>query len=289
MNSIKVKVSAKINLSLDVLGKRADGYHNIESVFQSIGIYDTLTVTKLEKQEILISCSDPDVPCNERNIAYKAAELFFESTGITGGVSIHIEKEIPSQAGLGGGSSDGAGVIYALNLLYNVGLSSKKLTALGGKISADTAFFTVGGTAYASGIGDVIEPLRYISNIDIVVAKGGCGVSTPVAYKLIDDLVKPSHPKTEKLLKALDKGKFMSECSLCKNIFEEVTDIDDIKDIKKSMLEMGALNSLMSGSGSAVFGIFADKESALQCAEKLSEKYSFAQYCRTTSDSIVVI
>lgn len=289
MNSVTLKVSAKINLSLDVTGKREDGYHEIESIFQSVGIYDTITVKRREDEKIVITCSDPDVPCDERNIAHKAARLFFEDTGIEGGVSIHIEKEIPSQAGLGGGSSDGAGVIYAMNMLYDTQLNGKGLTELGGKISADTAFFTVGGTAYASGIGDEIESIRYIPNIDLVIAKGKSGISTPEAYRKIDGLSNPVHPKTAKLLKAIDKGNFMDKCELCQNIFESVTDLKDVEEIKKSMLEHGALNSVMSGSGSAVFGIFQNEETAQKCAENLKGRYEFAVHCKAVPYSIVLV
>lgn len=288
MNTVTLKVSAKINLSLDVTGKYDNGYHEIESIFQSVSIYDTLTVTKLDSPEIVISCSDPDVPCDKRNIVHKAAELFFREAKIIGGAQIHIEKEIPSQAGLGGGSSDGAGVLYALNMLYDTGLYGRKLTELGGKVSADTAFFTVGGTAYVRGIGEEIQSIRYIPKVDMVIAKGASGISTPEAYSKIDRLVSPIHPETQKLLKAIDKGKFLSKCKLCQNIFEMVTDLKDVTNLKKQMLENGALTSLMSGSGSSVFGIFPDKESAMKCADILKEKYPFAAYCRAVPDSIII-
>lgn len=287
MESVTLKASAKINLSLDVTGKRNDGYHEIESIFQSVSIYDTITVTKLDRPEIIISCSNPEVPCDKSNIVYKAAELFFRETKITGGASVHIEKEIPLQAGLGGGSSDGAGVLYALNMLYDTGLYGKRLTELGGKVSADTAFFTVGGTAYVSGIGEEIQSIRYIPKVDMVIAKGASGISTPEAYRKIDSLASPVHPRTQKLLSAIDKGKFISKCELCENIFERVTELKDVTDLKKLMLQNGALSSVMSGSGSSVFGIFPDKESAERCAGILSEKYPFAKYCRAVPDSII--
>ncbi len=289
MNKVTLKVSAKINLSLDVTGKRSDGYHNIESIFQSVDIYDTITVSKRNDNEIRISCSDPIVPCDRRNIAYKAAELFYNYTGITGGADIYIEKFIPSQAGLGGGSSDGAGVLYALNMLYDTCLNGIKLTELGGKVSADTAFFTVGGTAYVNGIGDEINSIRFIPKIDLVIAKGSSGISTPDAYSRIDTLSSMNHPETAKLLKAIDKGNFVKNCSLCRNVFENVANIDDVISIKKLMRSHGALNSLMSGSGSAVFGIFPDKETALKCTDMLTEKFPFAVYCRAVPDSILVI
>lgn len=288
MNTVTLKVSAKINLSLDVTGKYDNGYHEIESIFQSVSIYDTLTVTKLDSPEIVISCSDPDVPCDKRNIVYKAAELFFRETKIIGGAQIHIEKEIPSQAGLGGGSSDGAGVLYALNMLYDTGLYGRKLTELGGKVSADTAFFTVGGTAYVRGIGEEIQSIRYIPKVDMVIAKGASGISTPEAYSKIDRLVSPIHPETQKLLKAIDKGKFLSKCKLCQNIFEMVTDLKDVTNLKRQMMENGAMTSVMSGSGSSVFGIFPDKESAMKCADILKEKYPFATYCRAVPNSIII-
>lgn len=288
MDNVKLNVSAKINLSLDVTGKREDGYHNIESIFQSVGIYDTLTVSKLKTSGILISCDTPGVPCDKTNIVYKAAEVFFRHTGIKCGVGIHIEKRIPSQAGLGGGSSDGAGVLYALNMIFDTGLEGKKLTELGGKVSADTAFFTLGGTAYAEGIGDDIHSIRYIPKADLVIAKGSSGISTPEAYKKIDALSEPHHPETAKLVRAIEKGKFLSKCHLCENIFENVTDNADVTNIKKIMLQNGALNSVMSGSGSAVFGIFPDREKAVACAEKLSAVYPFAVYCRAVPESIQV-
>ncbi len=288
MDTLTLKCSAKINLSLDVTGKRDDGYHEIESIFQSVSIFDTLTVTKLDRPEIVISCSDPDVPCDKSNIVYKAADLFFQETEIIGGAEIHIEKEIPSQAGLGGGSSDGAGVLYALNMLYDTGLYGRKLTELGGKVSADTAFFTVGGTAYVSGIGEEIQSIRYIPKVDMVIAKGASGISTPEAYRKIDSLVSPAHPQTQKLLKAIDKGIFLSKCELCENIFESITDLKDVTDLKNLMTENGALTSVMSGSGSSVFGIFPDKETAVKCADILKRKYSFAEYCRAVPDSIII-
>lgn len=286
MNTVTLKCSAKINLSLDVTGKRDDGYHEIESIFQSVSIYDTLTVTRLDSPEIIISCSDPDVPCDKRNIVHKAAEIFFRETGITGGAKIHIEKEIPSQAGLGGGSSDGAGVLYALNTLYDTGLYGRKLTRLGGMVSADTAFFTVGGTAYASGIGDEIQSIRFIPKVDMVIAKGASGISTPEAYGKIDRLVSPPHPQTKKLLKAIDQGNFLKKCGLCENIFERVTDLKDVTDLKRLMTENGALTAVMSGSGSSVFGIFPDKDTAVKCADLLRERYPFAVYCRAVPEPV---
>lgn len=288
MDSIKVKASAKINLTLDVTGKRNDGYHFIESVFQSVGIFDILTVTKTEAG-INISCDDPSVPCDIRNIAYKAALLFFEYTGINAGADIHIEKYIPSQAGLGGGSSDGAAVLYALNRIFDTKMAIPELAKLGVRISADTAFFIYGGTAYVSGIGDKISALRSIPPINLVIAKGKAGVSTPEAYAAIDGLFNARHPKTQELIKAIDNGKLLKKCNLCENIFEYVTLNRDVFDLKKYMLDFGAEAAVMSGSGSAVFGIFDDEKDAVKCAEQLKKYYYYAEQCTAVSQGIYEI
>ncbi|MBQ3565830.1 MAG: 4-(cytidine 5'-diphospho)-2-C-methyl-D-erythritol kinase [Oscillospiraceae bacterium] len=285
MDVIKVKASAKINLTLDVTGRRDDGYHLIESVFQSIGIFDILTVKKTPA-DIKISCDDEDVPCDMRNIAYKAALLFFEYTGISGGAEIHIEKHIPSQAGLGGGSSDGAGVLYALNKLYNTNMTVPELASIGGRISADTAFFIYGGTAFVRGIGEKICAIRSLPPVNLVIAKGRAGISTPEAYGKIDTLVDPHHPDTKGLVKAIDEGKFLKKCDLCENMFELVTDTRDVFDIKKYMLDYGAEAAVMSGSGSSVFGIFENEKKALKCVENLKKYFCYAEYCTAVTQSI---
>lgn len=285
MDSIKVKASAKINLSLDVVGRKPDGYHLIESIFQSVNIYDIITVSKIENG-IHLTCNEPNIPCDSRNIAYKAAKLFLDKTGIKTGIAIHVEKHIPSQAGLGGGSSDGAGVLYAMNALFGTNIDICDMSKLGAKISADTAFFIYGGTAFVQGIGEIINPIRLLPPIELVIAKGRSGISTPEAYKMIDELSKPNHIDTCKLLKAIDKGKFLNHCDCCGNIFEQVTTVNDVFDIKKRMIASGAENAVMSGSGSAVFGIFRDSEAAAKCSEKLKNIYPFAVHCQTIPQSI---
>ncbi|MCI8776312.1 MAG: 4-(cytidine 5'-diphospho)-2-C-methyl-D-erythritol kinase [Oscillospiraceae bacterium] len=289
MKKITLKTSAKINLTLDVTSIRDDGYHNIESIFQSIGIYDIITVSRNRGSEINISCSDLSVPCDKRNIVYKAAEKFFLYTGKSSGLNIDIQKNIPSQAGLGGGSSDGAAVLTALNLLFKTHLAPEALIKIGSEVSADTPFFINGGTALVEGIGDSIKPIRFIPPTDFVIAKGKDGISTPSAYKHIDMLFNPKHPKTEKLLKAIDKGKFINHCDLCGNLFEQVTDIDDVFEIKKKMIEMNALSSVMSGSGASVFGIFKNRNEAEHCAFELNRLFPFSTYCQSVGQSIKII
>ncbi len=280
MDSITLKAPAKINLSLDVTGKKENGYHTIESIFQTVSIFDIVSVSK-RSSGINIICSKEGVPCDKSNIAYKAAELFFSYTGINSGAEIKLEKHIPSQAGLGGGSSDGASVLIGLDKIFETSLKQETLCMLGGKISADTAFFTLGGTAYVTGIGEILEVLPQIPETHFVIAKGDSGVSTPEAYGKIDQLENPVHPEVQKLKQAILNGRFTESCELCGNLFEQVTDLSDVCHIKNEMKEMGALSAVMSGSGSSVFGIFETENQALVCTDKLGEKYEFSQYCKS--------
>ena len=176
-----------------------------------------------------------------------------------------------------------------MNELFETNIDIGELAEIGSKISADTAFFLYGGTAFVQGIGEIINPIRLLPPIDLVIAKGASGISTPEAYQMIDKLSEPYHINTHKLLKAIDKGKFMNCCDCCGNIFEQVTAINDVFDIKKRMLASGAENSVMSGSGSAVFGIFKDSETADKCAEKLKKIYPFAVHCKTIPQSITIL
>lgn len=291
---MKVLTSAKINLSLDVTGRLDNGYHLIESVFQTVGLYDEVTVEPAESG-ISISCDQPDsfaksdpIPCDERNIAYKAAKLFAEATGITPGCRIHITKGIPSQAGMGGGSTDAAAVIYCLNILTGVRAPASELAAMGKKLGADVPFFFTGGTAYAGGIGEEITSLPDWSGRTLVIAKGTEGVSTGEAYARIDALEEPFHPDTHALVNALrnspdDAHRFFG------NLFEQAVRLDDVYALKKEMLASGALSSVMTGSGSAVFGLFSDKNAADICASKLRILGYFAQVCTTVSKAFTEI
>lgn len=294
MDVISIKTAAKINLALDVTGKLPNDYHTIESVFQTVGLYDEITVT-LTESNINISCTVPErfaesdeIPCDERNIAYKAAKLFLEETGCQQGCSIHIKKGIPSQAGMGGGSTDAAAVLYCLNRLTRSPLTSEKLASLGQKLGADVPFFFTGGTAYVSGIGEKIAPIRSYAGKILVIAKGTEGVSTAEAYRNIDALVNPAHPKTNKLVQAIE-AESTDVCAYFDNLFETAVFLPEVKDIKAEMMSCSALSSIMTGSGSAVFGLFSDESTAEKCAEKLTEKGYFAQVCRTVDKSFIEI
>ncbi len=282
MKTLVLQTPAKVNLALDVVGKREDGYHLLETVFQSISIYDRLELTLTEESGIQLTCSEPGLPCNEKNLAWKAAAAFLEETRLDCGVKIHLEKHIPSQAGMGGGSSDAAAVLLGCNRLTGRPLDMEDLCRLGVRLGADVPFFLYKGTAYAEGIGEKLEVLPKLPKIPMVVAKGGDGISTPAAYRAIDALENPKHPRTQELRKAICKGTPLEELwQYCGNLFEDVTELSDVAGIRAAMGEMGAVFACMSGSGSAVFGIFADDESAQRCQKKLAQQYPFAVCCHT--------
>lgn len=281
-SSITVSAPAKINLALDITGKREDGYHLLETVFQSISVYDKLDISLKENKGIDLSCSIPWIPCNEKNLAYKAAAAFTEYTGFGKGVKINLEKKIPSQAGMGGGSSDAAAVLKGMNVLAGEPLSSEELCSIAAGLGADVPFFIYGGTAYAEGIGEKLEVLPLLKDVIIVAAKGKGGISTPEAYRRIDALETLTHPKTQELRNALKNGADKNTLwQYCGNVFEEVTDLKDVADIRSFMLRSGAAFSCMSGSGAAVFGIFNNIDDAKKCRNALQKRYPFAVCCTT--------
>lgn len=275
MNEITITAPAKINLTLDVTGRRADGYHTISSIMQSVSLSDTVYISKAEAV-ISVDCSDNSLPCGEGNIAYKAAREFFSYTEITSGASVKIEKHIPLQAGLGGGSADAAAVIVGLNELFDTRLSLEQLCEIGAKIGADVPFCTVGGTKLCQGIGEIISYVPPLENCFIIIAKGKSGISTKKAYAKIDSL------ETQTADISLYDGSLASVKKIGRNIFEQVAENEDVPKLKKLMAECGAEYTAMSGSGSAVFGLFAlsrQKNAAGQCARLLRSKGYFAEAC----------
>lgn len=294
MAEMTVKNAAKINLALDVTGILPNGYHSIESVFQTVGIYDEVSI-ELAESGISISCDVPEkfaqadpIPCDERNIAYKAAKRFFEAAELDCGCRIHIVKNIPSQAGMGGGSTDAAAVLYILNKLTGKNLPVAELCTIGAKIGADVPFFLIGGTAYVSGIGEKIQPINDFSGRHLVIAKGSDGVSTAEAYRAIDSLENPVHPETAKLTEAINSDAD-NAYRFFGNLFENAVKLESVEKIKSDMLKNGALSSVMTGSGSAVFGLFEDADSAEKCAEILRNSGFFAEHCLTVKDSFICI
>lgn len=267
---IKVKAYAKINLLLDIIYRRTDGYHDLFMIMQSIGIYDTVTVTETKSKKITITCNIDDIPLDEHNIAYKAAAAFFDSTKIKNkGVNIDIVKRIPHAAGMAGGSADGAGVLVALNELTGAGLSDDELCAVGVKIGADVPFCIKGGTLLAQGIGDVLNKVKPLKKCYIVIAKPDCSVNTASAYKQFDECGKVHTPDKLGMLYAMQSRDLKEICSKMENVFEQFIAVENKVEIKDIMRANSALGVCMSGSGPTVFGIFDNKDSAEKCALEL--------------------
>ena len=279
MDSLVLNAKAKINLYLDVTGKRADGYHLLETVMHTVSLCDTVTLTKTDRNGIEISCSDPLIPCNEKNIAYKCAAAFFDKTGISsGGVSIDIIKRIPSQAGMGGGSADGAAVLTGLDLLFETGLSEGELISIGARIGADIPFCIKGGCGYCTGIGEIIEPLPAICGC-VLIGKGQAGISTAEAFGKIDSL--GSGIGITGIKKIFGNVSSLTDIApFCRNIFDDVTSLEEVTDIKRIMTENGAVCSAMTGSGSAVFGLYESENAAKKAQKVLKQKNYFTALCR---------
>lgn len=248
---------AKINLTLDITGRRPDGYHDIETIMQTVHIYDTVSVCKSES--LTVECDDREL-CGENNLAYIAAKRFFEATGINGGAQISIEKHIPKAAGLGGGSSDAVAVLRALKRLYGIKLSKKELINIAAKIGADVPFFMLGGTKLCKGIGEELSDVPKLPDCFIAIIKEGTKPSTGEIYKRFDSVGTDKRPDTAKMLDSLRNKDLKGIAENLCNVFEK--SVPECEKIKTMLLNYGALGVCLSGSGPSVFGIFDDAEKA---------------------------
>lgn len=272
--SFKAIAPAKINLTLDILGKRPDGYHNVAMLMQSVSLCDTVELSLTDTEQVVITCTDSHIPCDESNIVYKAAEAFFKKTEVKrAGVAFNIQKEIPCQAGLAGGSADAAAALRLLNLAFNTGLSDKELCEIGAKVGADVPFCILGGTKLATETGTTLYKVRALPKCFVVIVKPDASVSTKDAYALADSRKGERFKYTDFVKTLLYSGDLSGICSALHNDFEEVLNLDFVNDIKSVMYKCKALGAAMSGSGSAVFGIFSNQRKAQKCVEKLNESY----------------
>ncbi len=262
---VKIKANAKINLSLAVLGKRDDGYHLIDTVMHSVGLFDELEINKSDK--ISVNC-DKYVLNQEDNIAFKAAKLFFQVVGISGGASIDIKKNIPAAAGLGGGSADAAAVLLALARLYKINISNDKLCEIALKLGADVPFFINGGCARARGIGEKLTALKPLRDGYILLAKAEEKPSTAEMYRIIDSK-EPVFCDTNAVIKALENNDLKQLSSLLANSFEAVWE-DSF--VKKELLELSPLAVSLSGSGPTWFALFESENSAVKALNTLESK-----------------
>lgn len=271
---IRMAGNAKINLTLDILGKRPDGYHEVSMVMQSISLHDTLTFYKT-KGDINLNINVPWLRADEHNLAWRAAALFKEYCGLKGGVSIHLTKRIPVAAGLAGGSADAAAVLRGMNALYRLHLSNEELCKLGAELGSDIPFCLMGGTQLATGRGEVLRKLKRMPPVWVVLAKPRLSVSTAWAYQNYDEQGAERHPDNVQFERALENGSLEDLTPLLCNVLESVTikQYGVIEQYKRLMLEHGALCSMMSGSGPTVFGLLPTKEEAVRLARCL-HRYS---------------
>ena len=280
---MEIKAFCKVNLFLSVGAKRADGYHEIESVMQSISLFDRLTFSRTDSETIELSCSKPFVPTDERNLVRKAADKFFAFTGIVSdGLRIHLEKNVPVGAGLGGGSSDAAATLSALNTLYTAGLSEKDLISLASSIGADVAFFLRGGTQLACGIGEKLSPLPAMPPLPMLIVKPSFSVSTPKAYAAFDAFGAQPEKDSAEMQRALEKEDADALCAALFNSLEApvVGMHPKIGEIRDAMRACGALGAMMSGAGSAVFGIFRTEKEAANARRSLPNTFGKSWICR---------
>ncbi|AKA71074.1 4-(cytidine 5'-diphospho)-2-C-methyl-D-erythritol kinase [Clostridium scatologenes] len=277
-----IKAYAKINLSLDVVGKREDGYHTLQMIMQTIDLYDLINIKKTDKG-INISCNKQYVPTDERNLAYKAAELFMKTYDVCEGIDIYIKKYIPVAAGLAGGSTDAAAVLKAMRNMYRPDISDEKIMKLGLNIGADVPYCVIGGTALCEGIGEKITKLNSFKNHILVVVKPAFGVSTKEVYKNLDINKIKRHPDTNLLISSIEANNLNALARNMKNVLENVTLYKHVvlKDIKKEMINMGAQGTLMSGSGPTIFAFFSDMLKAQLCYDKMKKRYRETFITRT--------
>ncbi len=270
---VTVEANAKINLTLDILGKRPDGFHEVAMVMQTIGLHDTLVMEKTER-DIELSINVPWLKADEKNLAWRAAELIRQEYGLEGGVRIELTKRIPVAAGLAGGSADAAAVLKGMNDLYGLQLTEEKLCELGARLGSDIPFCIMGGTMLATGRGEVLTRLSDMPETWVVLAKPRISVSTAWAYQNYDEQGADRHPDNEAIKQAIDRGNRKAVAGLLCNVLESVTikKYDVIAEYKQMMLDKGAMASMMSGSGPTVFGLAKNREQAESIADVLRQE-----------------
>lgn len=279
---MEIKAYAKINIALDVVGKRDDGYHLLRMIMQSIDLYDTIEINKVDSG-ISLKCNKHYVPTDERNLAYKAAKLFMETYSIEGGVEIELIKNIPVSAGLAGGSTNAAGVLKLMNKMFNINASEEELKSLGLKLGADVPYCITGGTALCEGIGEKITQLKEFKNKILVLIKPPFGVSTREVYKSFDLTKVVFHPRIESLIKAMEDDDIYFVANNMRNLLENVTLRRHrvLMNIKEEVKIDGSIGTMMSGSGPTVFAFFDDMLKAQMCYDNMKKKYKDVFITRT--------
>ena len=271
---MELRALGKINLGLDVLGRRENGYHDVRMVMQTVYLYDLITLEKKEEPGIELVTNLSFLPVNENNLAYRAAKLLMDEFHISGGLRIELEKHIPVAAGMAGGSSNAAAVLYGMNRLFSLGLTEKELMERGVTLGADVPYCILRGTVLAEGIGEILTPLPPMPRCQILLAKPPINVSTKMVYEKVDSCQIGEHPDIDGLINGLKEQDLEKVASSMGNVLEKVTieEYPVIDEIKQVMKENGALNAMMSGSGPTVFGIYADRAKARAAAARIREQ-----------------
>ena len=284
MDKIKLKALGKINLGLDVLGRRPNGYHDVRMVMQTVYLYDQILLEKTDKEGISLETNLFYLPVNENNLAYRAAKMLIDEFAIKEGVHISLEKHIPVAAGMAGGSSNAAAVLYGMNRLFQLGLTDQELMDRGVQLGADVPYCIMRGTVLAEGIGEKMTPLPAMPKCQVQLAKPPIRVSTQKVYDKLDAQKVTKHPDIDGILLGLQTGDLKKITSSMGNVLENVTitEYPQIERIKDVMKEEGALNAMMSGSGPTVFGIYDDKMLARRAAARIREEQLAKQVHVTT-------
>ncbi len=268
-----LKAYGKVNLALDVLRRREDGYHEVRMVMQTVGLYDRIDLCRREEPGITVETNLYYLPVNENNLVYKAAALLMEEFSVKQGVHIRLKKFIPVAAGMAGGSSDAAAVLFGVNKMFGLGLSAEQLAGRGAKIGADVPYCVMRGTALCEGIGEILTPLPPMPQCRILIAKPAVNVSTKSVYEKLraDELTAGQHPDIDGMVEAIRQRDLMTVAAKMGNVLESVTvpEHPEIAAIKELMMEAGALNAMMSGSGPTVFGLFTNPRTAMTAYEKM--------------------
>ena len=274
MKQIELKALAKINLGLDVLGKRENGYHDVRMIMQSIYLYDDVTIQRKDTQGIEVETNLHFLPTDKNNIAYKAAKLLMEEFHLPGGVRILLNKRIPVAAGMAGGSSNAAAVLFGMNKMFRLGLSQEELMERGVQLGADVPYCIMRGTVLAEGIGEELTVLPSMPPCVVLIAKPPISVSTRVVYEALDSKEIVTHPDIDGLIDGLEKGSLQEIAKYMGNVLEDVTIPlhPVIENIKREMKQAGALNAMMSGSGPTVFGLFENRKAARKAQERIRRK-----------------
>lgn len=284
IKEMNLKALAKINLSLDVVRRREDGYHEVRMIMQTINLYDKISIKKSATPGIQMTTNSSFLPTDENNLVYKAAKLLMEEFKIEEGVEIHLQKFIPVAAGMAGGSSDAAAVLYGVNKLFNLKLSKKALMERGVKIGADVPYCIMRGTALAEGIGEKLTPLNPAPQCFVLIAKPNISVSTKFVYDNLHANELKEHPDIDGMIDAINEKNLSAVAEKMGNVLETVTikEYPVIEEIKDIMKEQGAINAMMSGSGPTVFGLFETKEKAEEAYSALKDKPGIQKLFVTT-------